>query len=222
MSINELNVQIREELGKKNSQVRENGFIPAVIYGKNYENKLIKIQKLDFKKLFENAGFSSLVDLKIGEKESFKVIIKSVDHNPITDEVDHVDFHKISMDEELEAVVDLIFEGSSPYVKEYGAILSSNMSSITIKCLPENLINNVKVDLSVLVKEDSQIKVKDLGIADNVKILDDANAVVAGIIDKRKQNKAEKDQAKMEAAPKDPKAEEVEPEEDKKETSASK
>jgi len=173
--------QKRENIGKKLNTLRKNKIIPAVVYGKEVNSLPIEINYNDFKELFKKAGESTIIKLKIKDKEKEKeypVLIREVQKHPISEEVLHIDFYQVPMNEEIEVTVPLEFEGVAPAEKEKGGIIVKNIHELEIKALPQNLIHSIKVDLSLLKEIDQEIKVKDLKVPEGVKILADKEEVV--------------------------------------------
>lgn len=114
------------------------------------------------------------------------------------------------MEEEIEVKIPLIFEGSSPAVKELGGTLVKNISEIVVKAKPQNLPHEIRVDIGELKTFENHILIKDLKIPSEVKILKEAEEIVASV---SQPEKIEEELAK----PIEEKVEEVEKVEKKKE-----
>jgi len=180
-----LNAQLRVETNEKAKIIREKGLVPAVVYGSGTENRNVKIKKLDFERVFAEAGESNLIDLVIDDRSSVKVIVKDFQKNPTTDQIIHVDFYQVDMSKKIETTIPLNFIGESKAVKELGAILMKNIDEINAKCLPGDLVNNIDVDLSALDTMDDVIRIKDLKISKDVEILNDTEDMVASVMEQR-------------------------------------
>jgi large subunit ribosomal protein L25 len=161
----------REVTGKKVKKMRLEGLLPAVVYGHGVPSKNLAIDYRAFEKLFSKAGESSLVDLSVEGGESAKVLIQDVTYNPMTEKMVHVDFRQVNMKEVLEAEVILKFIGEAPSVKSMGAILVRNMDTVTVRCLPGNLVHEIEVNLSGLTKFEDRITVADLPVPAGVELL---------------------------------------------------
>src|SRR3989344_1649033 len=70
----ELQAQKRELIGRSQNSLRKDGFLPSVIYGHNFKPLPIQIKYSDFEKVFKKAGESTLINLKINDKEEPAVI----------------------------------------------------------------------------------------------------------------------------------------------------
>jgi len=168
-----------EEMSAK--EVLATGYIPGVVYGHGFENVSIKVSKKEFTDTLNEAGESSLIDLKIGDKEIGNVVIKDYQLNPISGDITHFDLHKIKMSEKLIVNVDLTFIGESPAVKNDGGILVKGMDTLEIKCLPKDLLQEIEIDLGKLEHIDDLIRVKDLILSDNIEILDEEENVIVSV-----------------------------------------
>lgn len=166
---------------KKGAKVRaEDGLLPAVIYGAGGETDSVSLTFKEFNKVYQEAGDSTLIDLEVDGKEEGKVLVQSVQYDPVKDRVIHVDFKRIDMNKTLTAPVELIFVGESPAIKEAGGTLVHNFETIEIECLPKDLVSHFDIDLSVLKTFDDAIRVADLKLPAGVKVADmDGEIVIA-------------------------------------------
>ncbi len=176
----QLKAKKRTILGKKVKKLRKKGIIPAVIYGHNIPSESIEIERKSFEKIFQEAGESTIIEL-IVDKKPIKVLIHDVQRDPIKDDIIHVDFYQIKEKEKLTAEVELKFINEAPVVKEKGGILIYNLTKIKIECLPKDLIHQIEVDLSSLKEFNDLIRVKDLKIPHQIKVLHDLEDVVVSI-----------------------------------------
>jgi aminoacyl-tRNA hydrolase/ribosomal protein bL25 (Ctc-form) len=119
-------------------KVRARGAIPAVIYGAKDAATNLEVDRKDIEKLLSRAvGENILVELEIrdGGKTSTRIsLIQEVQHHPVRGEIIHIDFHAVSMTEEIDAEVVLEPEGEPIGVKTFGGLLQQNMRSLPIRC----------------------------------------------------------------------------------------
>lgn len=177
----ELKAKKREIVGKKVKQLRENGFIPAVMYGSESKPENLTINAKEFKKVFEKAGSSSLVDIVIEGSETHKVLIHEPQIHPVSDEALHVDLYKINMKEKITTEIPLEFIGESIAVKDLEGNFITNKDNVEVECLPGDLIPKIDVDISVLKTFDDIIYVKDLNVPAVIEVLDDKEEIVAQV-----------------------------------------
>lgn len=177
--------KIREIFGRKTNKERKNGLIPAVIYGKGMKPISLWIKALDLKKIIDKFGENSLVELETEKGEKYNAIINEIQRNVVSGNFLHVDFHKVRMDEKLEAEVELNFIGEAPAIKELGGILVKNLAAVEVSCLPNDLPTHIDVDTSVLKTFEDSIRVKDLKIPEKVEVKNDPETTVALIEEPR-------------------------------------
>lgn len=212
----ELLVKLRPETGRGNKQIRKQGFIPAILYGRKIKNMALSVKAQDFKKIYQEAGESTLIELKIkavekGAEKKRVVLINEVANDPVSDEPIHIDFYQVKMDEVIKAEVPLVFIGESPIVKEAAGVLVKNIQFLEVEALPRDLPHQIEVDISSLKEIDSKIHIKDLKLPEAVKIEVQPEEVVVLIIPPRTKAELEK----LEEAPEE-KIDEIEMVEGKK------
>ncbi|MFH1457211.1 MAG: 50S ribosomal protein L25 [Patescibacteria group bacterium] len=173
-----LNVKIKENLNKRNDELRAEGWIPAVVYGHDFDNKSLAIKYADFEKIYRVVGESSLFDLSIEGENPVKVIIADIQKDSVSEKIIHIDFRKVHMNEKIKTEVEFEFINESPAVKNLGGILVKALDKLEISCLPGDLIQNIKVDLSKLSEIGSVIRVKDFKFPASVEVLAENEAAV--------------------------------------------
>lgn len=210
-----LKSKIREEIGKNLDSFRKQGLIPAVVYGHKVKPRNLWVNNLDFKRIFDEAGESTVIELEIGEKEKVNTLIHDTQNDPLTGNFSHIDFFQIRMDEEIETEVPIEFFGESQAIKESGGILVKNMDSIAVKCLPGDLPHEFRVDIAKIKTFEDHFKISDLEIPEKVEILDEMDAVIALVAPPRTEEemasleeKVEEDVTKVEGVVKETPAEE--------------
>ena len=160
--------------------LNKEGNVPAVFYGPKEKSTPITVKSLEFKKVWKEAGESSIIVLKNGQEEH-EALIQEVDLNPVTDVTRHIDFYVIEKGKKLEVSVPLVFVGVSLAVKDLAGILVKVLHELPIEALPKDLPHNIEVDISMLTALDSQILAKDLKIGPGIELKLDPEEVVAAI-----------------------------------------
>lgn len=177
----ELKLEAQVRADEKNRDVKKAGFIPAVIYGAGKEATSLKVKAQDFKKVFAAAGESTLINLVIGGKEPVKVIVKAIQKDVIKDDVVHVDFYAINMNNKIEVEIPLNFIGESKAVKELGGTLLKNMETVHVRCLPGDLVDHLDVDLSILEDFSTSIRVSDIQLPETIEAINQETQTVATV-----------------------------------------
>ena len=155
----------------KGARVRAEGKLPAVVYGGAGSAESVALGYVDFLKLYRAAGASTLLDLMLEGAAAGKVIIQAVQHDPVSDQVIHVDLKRIDMARKLRAPVALKFVGEAPIVKASGGTLVTSVHTVEVECLPQDLAAHIEVSLAGLNTYDDVIKVKDLAVPPGIKIV---------------------------------------------------
>lgn len=212
----DLAVTKREKFGKQVRALRQEGLIPAELYGHGLANLHLSVPVKEFTKVFKEAGTNTLVTLLV-EKEKKPALIYKVVRDAITSEVAHVDFYQVRMDEKIKARVPLVFMGESLAVKEKGAILNRSMSEIEVEALPQDLPREFAVNIAALDDINKSVYVRDLTVPPGVKILVEDDTAIATATPP-----APKEEEKVEEPVADVSAVKVEGEEKKAERAAEK
>lgn len=176
----DLQAQKRNTLGRGVKALREQGLIPGELYGKGLENLHITVPAKEFKKVYKEAGENTVVTVLLSDKK-YPVLIHDVSYDPLTDETASVDLHQIRMDEKLQVAVPIIFVGIAPAVKEKGGVLVKPLQEIEVEALPLDIPHDIKADISGIFEIGQSVHVKDLAIPKEVRVLVDADAVVATV-----------------------------------------
>lgn len=164
----------------KLAQLIASGKIPAVFYGPKEETTSISMSLSDFTKTWKKAGESSVIILKEGSSEH-EALIHEVDVHPVTDVPRHADFYVIEKGKKIKVHVQLSFTGTSPAVKELGAILVKVLREVEVEAGAKDLPHELVVDISALVDLKSVIHIKDIPAPTGVTILGNPEDVVASI-----------------------------------------
>ncbi len=192
-----LKAESRSATGKKAKQLRAQGVIPAVVYGHGIPPQNLQVGKIPFKKVYRQAGESSLIDLSLGTGAPVKVLIQEVQMDPLRDEVTHVDFRQVRMDEKLEADITLHFTDESPAVKELGGILVKNITHVKVRCLPSALVHELNVSLAPLKTFTDKIHVRDIELPPGIELLVSVDEIVVLVEEPR----TEEELKELEVAP---------------------
>lgn len=167
-----------EKRNQPAKEVRMDNKIPAVVYGKNYMNVNLALDDTDFNRIYKEAGSSNLIDLSFNG-ENVKVLVHDIQNDPVSGKILHVDFLKIDMKEKIKTAIPLEFVGETSLVIEREGSLITNKDSVEAECLPNDLVDHIKVDISVLNEFEQNIKVSDIKAPEGIEILDDPEEVVA-------------------------------------------
>ncbi len=164
------------------TEMREQGNIPAVVYGGGIENTTFAVKFMDFEKTYKEAGDSSIIELVLEDGKTIPVLVQDVQIHPVKRTPIHIDFKHIKMGEEITVDVELEFTGVAAAEKEQGGTLLKPVDVIAIRCLPSKLINSVAVDISTLNTFEDAIKAGDLSLPEGVVLESDAEMLIAKVV----------------------------------------
>jgi large subunit ribosomal protein L25 len=169
----------RTEVGKGSSgRLRRAGKIPAVVYGAAKESKALEIVTSS---LVEVVGHTGIVELKVGG-ETKNVLVREVQQDLIKNQILHIDFEEVRMDQKVKATVSLHFfgEGESAGTSK-GGLLNVMHHEVDIECLPADLPESIDVDVSGL-DLDETLSYADIKLPSGVEIrVDDADITICTI-----------------------------------------
>ncbi|HRY31286.1 MAG TPA: 50S ribosomal protein L25 [Candidatus Paceibacterota bacterium] len=158
--------------------LRKKGFIPAIFYGPKEKATPIKVKEGSFASLYETAGESAIIKLKL-DSDEHEALIHDVQFDAISGRPIHADFYIIEKGKKIEVSIPLHFIGESAAEKNLGGILVKVIHELDIKALPKDLPAHIDVDISSLVDFSSKIKAGDIKLPEGVELDIDASEVVA-------------------------------------------
>ena len=144
-------VQPRQEKRSGARRLRRSGIIPAVVYGAGKEARLIQFNAHDFDQAMKgHRGEHILMDLEVGGDKPLKVLLKEIQHHPVSHKIIHADFNEISMTKKLRIDIPIKLVGDPVGVIQQGGVMESIMRSIEVECLPTDLVESFSLDVSGL------------------------------------------------------------------------
>jgi len=173
-----LDAQVRTQTGKKVKFLRKEGYIPAVIYGRDIDTLPISLKKRETTLLFGKISGSTILTIHVDGKEH-ATLVREVQRDYIKNELLHVDFQAVSLKEKLRTHVSLTLIGKAPVLENFEALIVSGIDQIEVECLPQDLVDTIEVDISSLAAIGDAIYVKDLPKLENVEVLTDLEELVA-------------------------------------------
>ena len=173
----ELEAQERTVIGKKVKALRREGLLPAIVYGTGIEPVAITLNTKEVLQTLRVIGANTLVTIKLGKKEHL-VLVRDIQREVIKRDLLHMDFQEVSLEENISSTVPIVLVGVAPAVKEFEALLITNMEEIQIEAKAKDLPDTISVDISTLLDIGDSILIKDLVISGDVTVLDNPEDVV--------------------------------------------
>ena len=170
-------VKPRSELGSRaNKRLRDSGFIPGVIYG--HKEAVVPVT-LPKKEVVNHLNHGThLFDLALDGKNE-KVLVKEVQYDHLGQEVLHVDFARVSLDERVEVTVPLELKGE-PKGEADGGVLQQIVAEIELECLVTEIPDAIRHNVAEMALGDV-LHISDLQLPPGAKALQDADLIVATV-----------------------------------------
>ena len=147
--MNSLEANSRDNKTKRElNAIRDNGAVPAIIYGGKNENQKVSISKKTLKNLIEKENFlSNIITLNVDGKPQ-NVLPREVKYHILSDEPTHVDFLRIlpGVKIKIEVPVNFINHEKSPGLKR-GGVLNIVRRKVELKCPSEKIPESLTIDL---------------------------------------------------------------------------
>ncbi|HLN11901.1 MAG TPA: 50S ribosomal protein L25 [bacterium] len=179
-----LSAVTRSAVGKNAvKKVRQEGFVPAILYGRARDPLALSVGRKDLLGALAN-GRNVLIDLTItrdGGNLADTVMIADVQQDYLRREIVHVDLHQINLSEQLEVDVSVVLIGTAEGVASGGGILEQHRREVTVRCLPTQIPDRITVSVAPLNVGDS-LHVRDLVVAEGIEILTPPEEVLAAIV----------------------------------------
>ena len=186
----------RSGLGKKATrQLRSEGHVPAVIYG-GKDNVHFSAPVIAYRTLVYTPEFQ-LADITVDGK-NYKCIMKDIQFDVVTDELNHIDFLELNDDRKVAATLPIKFVGQSQGVKD-GGRLEMKLKSLHIRCFPKYLKEHIEVNIDNLQLH-GNIRVEEV-IEENIEILNSPRIPIASVVTTRALRTAADDTAAAGKAP---------------------
>ncbi len=178
-----LTAQVREKAGKGVARsLRRNERVPAVLYSHGKSMPISMGNKEVTKVLSSEGGEHALISLKLDgaqDKAERMALIKDYQVDPINGALIHVDLMEVAMNEKVRIPVSVHITGSAAGVKE-GGIFQYGLRTLEVECLPNQIPDAINVDITAL-KLNESLHVRDIKVAEGIRILTEPEATVATI-----------------------------------------
>ena len=172
-----LQAKNRQKGGSAESRrIRRGGRIPAVIYGRSGKAVSIDLDASEFLKGTKGISESTIVKVDVDGK-AYEAFVKATQRNIIDGNVLHIDFYEVESGVALRAKVSVILNGNPIGVRE-GGMLENPLHEIEVECFPKDLPERIELDISGL-KANQSIHVRDIPLAEGVKLISNPDQVVA-------------------------------------------
>ena len=180
----ELNLEVhpREERGKNaNRRLREQGLIPAVVYGGGKEPVPVQLDRRTLLDLLRSTGDNPIFLLQLGGTDKSRhAMIREMQVHPVSRRVLHIDFQRVLMTEKIKVAVHVELQGTPVGVKVDGGLLDFVTRELHVQCTPDKIPAKVVVDVSGL-HIGQHLEAKDVQLPEAVELLDEPGRVIASV-----------------------------------------
>lgn len=183
MEIMNLKANLRETVGNGPSRaLRREGKVPAILYGPNTEPVKLTIDKLDLEPIFKSGAVAQkLLKLDIdGADGTTNVMVKEIQKHPVSHNLLHLDFYRVSMDQKIKVMVPVVTTGKCVGV-EMGGMLQIIRRELEVFCLPDQIPETITVDITDMDIGDS-LHVEDLELEGDVEVPAEVNFTILTIL----------------------------------------
>jgi large subunit ribosomal protein L25 len=184
MKETKLMAKVREAKGSAASgRLRRTGWFPAVVYAEGRPGMDIQLNEHDFVMMLRRHRSENMIlDMEIeGTDKACKVMVKAMQHHPITGRVIHVDLYEVSMTRAIEIEVPVKLLGVPTGVSNQGGMLEHVLRTLTLECLPGDAIEELELDISGLQVGHS-LRVRDVPVdASKYAVIDEPDQVIVSV-----------------------------------------
>jgi large subunit ribosomal protein L25 len=180
-----LTAQPRTLFGRKVRQLREQGLVPVVVYGKTVEPSHLQVNHRNLERVLTHGGASQLFEVEVEGGAKTNVLLREVQRHPVNYRYLHADLYAVNMMEKQLVSIQVVAAGEEPEF-EVGLMLLQALDSINISALPADIPASIAVDISELSMENS-ITVADLPVIPGVEYTDALDEVVFTVVATREE-----------------------------------
>jgi large subunit ribosomal protein L25 len=176
----------RDTVGKNNAgRMRRAGQIPAIIYGGGGQAESVAVDpKQLLRILHSESGENTIITFKLDGNADTRVVVKDFQLHPVRQEVLHVDFYRIAMDQMLRVTVPIHLTGEAKAVKAQGGTVDFVHRELLVESLPANIPEHITIDISNLALHDA-VRVRDLDTGGKWTALSDADMMILHVVSPR-------------------------------------
>jgi large subunit ribosomal protein L25 len=174
----QITAQPRTIMGRKVRQLRNQGLIPVVIYGKQVAAEPLQIDERSLERVLHSGGMSRLVEVAVDSKKH-NALIREVRRHPVSHRLEHVDFYAVNMSEKQRISIPVEATGRASGIAG-GIIMIQNLDHVMVEALPADIPANLVVDITPLTL-DRPITVADLPALPGVAYLDEPDTIILSL-----------------------------------------
>ncbi len=191
MQQTQMKIEARTSTGKGISRrLRAAGRIPGIVYGRGVEPVAISLEpKALSAAIAGEGGINNLITLEGGgDLDKVVVIVAEIQRDAIKRTPEHVDLHRVNMNEKIRVTVPVSLVGTAAGVKE-GGLLDVDNRTLHLECLPGQIPEHIEIDITG-IQIGQTIHIQDIVLPAGVKCLENPKTPVVGVLGKVKEEAA--------------------------------
>ena len=168
----------RTVFGNQLGHLRRTGMIQANLVVPGANSVPLQLDEHEMATHLRNRGRTGLVELAMQDATDV-ALLQDIDIHPVTLRLQHVVFRHVDMNRPVEVAVPVAFVGESAADSISGVFVVHELDHVRVRCLPDDIPNEVSADVSRLESVGDAFRVSDLIVPDGVELLDDSEEALA-------------------------------------------
>lgn len=160
-------------------KLRRTGFIPAVVYGRKMDTVAIALPRAAFLQALKGGGRLFTLNSGANEENAF---IADLQHHPVSEEIIHIDFTRVDMNEPVSLEVPFKFKGV-PIGVVHGGLTEEVKTSTRVRCLPADIPSHIEIEISG-IEINTAMHLRDLKLPPGVTIDENPELLVVRVVEK--------------------------------------
>jgi len=171
----------------------------GVVYGQGLKTTPLVGERKSVSKVLDEAGTSHIIQLVVDDQPPLNVLVKDLDHDPVTNTLRHFDLHAVKKGEKIDVEVPVELVGEAPAAK-LGLVVHQLIDALEVRTDPAHIPEKFEINISGLSEVGDTIHVSDLSVDQNVELDEDLLQQPIVKIDEIHELKVEDETAEAEAA----------------------
>ena len=147
----------KRTMDTKAKRLRREGYVTGNVFGREMEGSLpVKIEKSAVEKLLKTNNKGSQIMLDV-DGQSYDVLIKEIQFNPLKGQVDEIDFQALVSNEKVHSVAEIVLVNHD---KLEAGVLQQHLEEISFRALPSALVDKIMVDVGDMIAQDKDVDLK--------------------------------------------------------------
>ncbi len=160
-------IQKRENTNSNaNNKLRRLGYVPGAVSSRGKASISVSVKAEDLRKGIDVYGRNALFDLFLEGEKNCTVMIKEIHKHPVREEMLHVDFQEVFLNEEIRADLGIRIKGIE-LIESKRLLLMRHLDFIPVKGLPQLIPDEITIDISNL-EAGQNINIGDISFPDGI------------------------------------------------------